>query len=97
MKRCSHLSKVNNTEMNFTVYVPDFRSRAQVSHPALFFLVGLACTDETALIKSGFGRYASEYGLALVFPDTSCKLESLKPFSDHWDFGISAGFYLDAT
>lgn len=47
--------------------------------------------------KAGAQHYASQHGLALVVPDTSPRGVSLPGDSDHWDFGIGAGFYLDAS
>ena len=42
-------------------------------------------------------RLAAELGLAIVTPDTSPRGTDFPEQSDHWDFGVAAGFYLDAT
>ena len=49
------------------------------------------------MIKAGAQRIAAELGLMLVAPDTSPRGVNLPGDSDSWDFGIGAGFYLDAT
>lgn len=65
--------------------------------PALFYLAGLTCTEETFIIKAGAQRVAAELGLILIAPDTSPRGAGLPGESDSWDFGVGAGFYLDAT
>ena len=42
-------------------------------------------------------RLAAELGLALLMPDTSPRGANVPGESDSWDFGVGAGFYLDAT
>ena len=65
--------------------------------PALYYLAGLTCTEETFAIKAGAQRVAAELGLALVTCDTSPRALALPGDDDDWDFGHGAGFYLDAT
>jgi hypothetical protein len=48
-------------------------------------------------MKGGAQRLASELGIALVSPDTSPRGAEFPGESDSWDFGVGAGFYLDAT
>jgi len=81
--------------MRFAVYLPPQAERRRV--PVLWYLAGLTCTDETFMIKAGAQRVAAELGIALVAPDTSPRGVPLPGDSDHWDFGVGAGFYLDAT
>lgn len=97
MMRFKHWSEVCNCEMHFSVYVPDKRPIPGKKQPVLFFLAGLTCTDENASIKSGFQKYASEHGIMVVCPDTSPRGVNIQGIADHWDFGLGAGFYLDAT
>lgn len=66
-------------------------------HPALFYLAGLTCTEETFIIKAGAQRVASELGLILIAPDTSPRGAGVAGETDSWDLGVGAGFYLDAT
>jgi S-formylglutathione hydrolase len=49
------------------------------------------------MIKAGAQRVAAELGIMLVAPDTSPRGVKLPGESDSWDFGVGAGFYLDAT
>lgn len=65
--------------------------------PALVYLAGLTCTEETFMSKAGAQRVATALGLALIVPDTSPREVGIAGASDAWDFGVAAGFYLDAT
>lgn len=90
----SHASTETGTEMKFSVFVPP--NAAARPRPALYFLAGLTCTEETFMIKAGALRHAAELGLVLVAPDTSPRGLGLPGEDDAWDFGTGAGFYLDA-
>lgn len=48
-------------------------------------------------MKSGAQRTASSEGVALVAPDTSPRGLNVEGEADSWDFGVGAGFYLNAT
>jgi S-formylglutathione hydrolase len=65
--------------------------------PALIWLAGLTCTEETFAIKAGAQRVAAELGLMLVTPDTSPRTQGIAGADASWDFGHGAGFYLNAT
>lgn len=65
--------------------------------PSVVYLAGLTCTEETFTIKAGAQHVAAELGLALIMPDTSPRGAGVAGESDRWDFGVAAGFYLDAT
>ena len=90
-----HASREIGLPMRFSVYLP--QQAAQGSVPAVMFLAGLTCTEETFMVKAGAQRQAAELGLALVAPDTSPRGAGVAGESDSWDFGVGAGFYLDAT
>jgi len=90
-----HTSAVNHCQMRFAVYTPPQAERGKV--PVLYYLAGLTCTEETFQIKAGAQRRAAELGLMLVSPDTSPRGVPLPGDSDAYDFGVGAGFYLDAT
>lgn len=90
----SHASTETGTEMKFSVFVPAIASSRSL--PALYFLAGLTCTEETFMIKANALRHAAELGLVLVAPDTSPRGLGLPGEDDNWDFGTGAGFYLDA-
>lgn len=81
--------------MRLSVYRPPQAERSPV--PALYFLAGLTCTEETFAIKAGAQRVAAELGLMLVAPDTSPRETGIEGASGDWEFGEGAGFYLDAT
>jgi S-formylglutathione hydrolase len=49
------------------------------------------------MIKAGAQRVAAREGLILITPDTSPRGANIPGDSDAWDFGVGAGFYLDAT
>ena len=89
-----HHSNTIDGEMRFGVFRP---RRADAAAPALIFLAGLTCTEETFAIKAGAQRYAAEHGLVLVTPDTSPRDTGIEGAKADWDFGEGAGFYLDAT
>jgi S-formylglutathione hydrolase len=90
-----HDSKTIGLPMKFSVYLPPQAAHGRV--PALFYLAGLTCTEETFAIKAGAQQYAAQHGLALVAPDTSPRSAGVPGETDAWDFGVGAGFYVDAT
>jgi S-formylglutathione hydrolase len=97
-----HASREIGLPMRFSVFMPP---QAQAEHgaqgvPALLYLAGLTCTEETFMVKAGAQRMAAELGLALIAPDTSPRgpaAEGLPGATASWDFGIGASFYLDAS
>lgn len=91
----SHASQQTGTEMRFAVFTPPQARERKV--PALYYLAGLTCTEETFVIKAGAQRLAAELGLMLVACDTSPRGLHIAGDADSWDFGVGAGFYLDAT
>jgi S-formylglutathione hydrolase len=82
--------------MRFSVYLPPGHAASGKRLPVLFYLAGLTCTEETFMIKAGAQRVAAELGMILVTPDTSPRGAAVPGESDSWDFGIGAGFYVDA-
>jgi S-formylglutathione hydrolase len=91
----SHFSFVCNCEMNFAIYLPPQAKFKSV--PILYYLSGLTCTEENFTIKAGAQRYAAQYGLMLVVPDTSPRNTNIVGENDSWDLGSGASFYVDAT
>jgi S-formylglutathione hydrolase len=92
---CRHAAAATGCDMRFAVFMPPQAERRRV--PLLWYLAGLTCTEETFMIKAGAQRVAAELGIALVAPDTSPRNVPLPGDSDQWDFGVGAGFYVDAT
>jgi len=97
VKRLKHWSNTTQCEMSFSIYLPEPAKRGAPLPPVLYFLGGLTCTDENALIKSGFAQFAAKYGIAVVFPDTSPRGVDIEGQDDTFSFGSGAGFYVDAT
>jgi len=90
-----HEAASTGCPMRFAVFTPAQAGSGRV--PVLYYLAGLTCTEETFMIKAGAQRIAADLGLMLVAPDTSPRGVKLPGDSDSWDFGVGAGFYLDAT
>ncbi|KAK6461225.1 Alpha/Beta hydrolase protein [Scheffersomyces coipomensis] len=92
--KLSHESTSTKTKMDVNVFVPPSKS---TKIPVLVYLSGLTCTPNNATEKSFFQYFATKYGFALVFPDTSPRGANIEGEDDSWDFGSGAGFYVDAT
>lgn len=56
--------------------------------PALWYLAGLTCTEDTGPWKGAFLRDAAEEGLAVIFPDTSPREAGVKGEKDDWEVGV---------
>jgi S-formylglutathione hydrolase len=91
----SHESKSCNSEMRFAVYIPPQAQSKPV--PVLYYLSGLICTEDNFTVKAGAQRYAAEYGIMLVAPDTSPRNTGTPTEDETWDLGTGAGFYVNAT
>jgi S-formylglutathione hydrolase len=90
-----HDSRETGLPMRFSVFHPPQEQRQLM--PVLFYLAGLTCTEETFMIKAGAQRWAAQYGVMLVAPDTSPRNTGIAGAQQDWDFGEGAGFYVDAT
>jgi len=90
-----HSSQACACTMQFSIYLPPQAQHQRV--PALYWLSGLTCTHENFTTKAGAQRVAAELGIALIIPDTSPRGLNLPGEDDSYDFGSSAGFYLNAT
>ncbi len=90
-----HASRECASPMRFSVFRPPQSASGPV--PVLYFLAGLTCTEETFMIKAGAQRLAARLGLMLVAPDTSPREPRFPGDDASWDFGLAAGFYVDAT
>ncbi len=88
----THASEATGTEMTFGLFLPE----ADGPVPVLFYLSGLTCTHENAMVKAGAQFHAARHGIALVFPDTSPRGAGVAD-DDAFDLGQGAGFYVDAT
>ena len=90
----SHDSAATGTPMTFQVFLPQHEPGERL--PVLWWLSGLTCTHENAMIKCHYHRACAEHGIALIGPDTSPRGDNV-PDDPAYDFGKGAGFYLDAT
>ena len=90
----THASQVCGGEMTFGLFLPEEASYVPV--PVLWFLSGLTCTHENAMVKAGAQGWAAEQGIALVFPDTSPRGDDVAD-DEAYDLGKGAGFYVNAT
>ncbi|MCR9146021.1 MAG: S-formylglutathione hydrolase [Rhodobacteraceae bacterium] len=89
-----HSSNTCGCEMTFAAYLPPQAEKGPV--PVLWYLSGLTCTHENAMTKGGFQEHAAKHGLAVIFPDTSPRGQSVSDDASY-DLGQGAGFYLNAT
>ena len=89
-----HPSHSTNCSMTFGLFLPEEAQHAPV--PVLWYLSGLTCTHENAMVKAGAQAWAAEQGIALVFPDTSPRGEGVAD-DPGYDLGKGAGFYVNAT
>ena len=90
----SHSSDACACDMTFGLFLPEEAASGPV--PVLWYLSGLTCTHENAMVKAGAQAWADAHGIALVFPDTSPRGEGVAN-DDAYDLGQGAGFYVDAT
>lgn len=91
----SHESKVLGSTAKFGIYLPSKTEGQKL--PVIYWLSGLTCSEANFIEKAGAQRYASEYGVIIVNPDTSPRNLNIEGDSESWDFGVGAGFYVDAT
>jgi S-formylglutathione hydrolase len=91
----THESAETGSTMRFGVYLPAQAETGRV--PMLYWLSGLTCTEENFIIKAAAQRVAAALGIALVVPDTSPRGLGIPGEGASYDFGLGAGFYVDAT
>ena len=91
----SHASRETGSVMRFGVFLPPQVEAGPV--PVVYWLSGLTCTEENFIVKAGAQRVAAELGLAIVVPDTSPRGLNIPGEGDSYDFGLGAGFYVDAV
>ena len=89
-----HSSHSTRCNMTFGLFLPEEAKDGPV--PVLWYLSGLTCTHENAMVKAGAQVWAAEQGIALVFPDTSPRGEGVAD-DEAYDLGQGAGFYVNAT
>ncbi|KAI0706120.1 carbohydrate esterase family 1 protein [Cytidiella melzeri] len=82
-------------DSRFNVFIPANASKGKV--PVLVYLSGLECTEDNGAQKGNFLGPAAKEGIAMLFPDTSPRGAGIEGETDDWDFGVGAGFYVNAT
>jgi S-formylglutathione hydrolase len=91
-----HASRETETAMTFSVYVPPHQDGAKL--PVVWYLSGLTCTHANVTEKGEFRRACADLGLVFVAPDTSPRGDGVPGDpAGVYDFGLGAGFYVDAT
>jgi S-formylglutathione hydrolase len=91
-----HASAATGTDMAFSVFVP--RGAEHGRCPVVWYLSGLTCTHANVTEKGEFRAACAELGLIFVAPDTSPRGPAVPGDpANAWDFGLGAGFYVDAT
>lgn len=90
----THPSEACGVDMTFGLFLPAEAKDGPV--PVLWYLSGLTCTHENAMVKAGAQGWAAEQGIALVFPDTSPRGDGVAN-DENYDLGQGAGFYVNAT
>jgi len=87
------------------VFVPDApRPWSQLPYPddatefpVLMYLSGMTCSDENVVTKANAQEHCANEGLIFVAPDTSPRGSGLAGEGDRFDFGLGAGYYVNAT
>lgn len=90
----THASDACGCDMTFGLFLPEEAESGPV--PVIWYLSGLTCTHENAMVKAGAQKWAAEAGVALVFPDTSPRGDQVANDAAY-DLGQGAGFYVNAT
>jgi S-formylglutathione hydrolase len=83
--------------MTFSIFLPP-PADAGGRLPIVWYLSGLTCTHANVTEKGEYRAACAELGLIFVAPDTSPRGEGVPGDpAGSWDFGLGAGFYVDAT
>lgn len=91
-----HASASTGTDMAFSVFVPHHAEGQTL--PVVWYLSGLTCTHANVTEKGEYRAACAELGLIFVAPDTSPRGDEVPDDKGAaYDFGLGAGFYVDAT
>ena len=89
-----HDSAETGTPMEFSIFLPD----GEGPMPVVWYLSGLTCSWANVTEKGEFRAACARHGLIFVAPDTSPRGEGVPDDAEGaYDFGLGAGFYVDAT
>jgi S-formylglutathione hydrolase len=90
-----HASFATSTDMTFSIFLPPQTEKGG-KLPVVWYLSGLTCTHANVTDKGEYRAACADLGLVFVAPDTSPRGEGV-PDDEGYDFGLGAGFYVDAT
>ncbi len=91
-----HASQATGTPMTFSIFIPDHEPGTKL--PVLWYLSGLTCTHANVTDKGEYRKACAEAGVIFIAPDTSPRGEGVPDDAEKaWDFGLGAGFYVNAT
>ena len=91
-----HPSRATGTDMTFSLFLPQQAEAGPV--PLLTYLSGLTCTHANVTEKGEYRAACAAAGVAFLAPDTSPRGNEVPDDPDGaWDFGLGAGFYVDAS
>ena len=92
-----HQSAATGTDMIFSIFLPP-QAEGGAKLPVVWYLSGLTCSPMNVTEKGEYRAACAELGLIFVAPDTSPRGEDVPTDPQGgWDFGLGAGFYVDAT
>ena len=92
-----HASAATGTDMTFSLFMPPQPERGEPL-PVLWYLSGLTCTHANVMEKGEYRAACAKAGIIFIAPDTSPRGEGVPDDPEGaWDFGLGAGFYVDAT
>lgn len=92
-----HESAATSTDMVFSIFLPP-QAAAGAQLPVVWYLSGLTCTHANVTEKGEYRAACAELGLVFIAPDTSPRGPDVPSAPEgQWDFGLGAGFYVDAT
>jgi S-formylglutathione hydrolase len=92
-----HASAATATDMIFSIFLPQ-QAEEGAKLPVVWYLSGLTCTHANVTEKGEFRAACAELGLIFIAPDTSPRGDGVPTAPEgQWDFGLGAGFYVDAT
>ena len=91
--RC--FSETCQTDMTFGIYLPPQVLKGYPA-PVLYFLSGLHGDGSELIRQTGIQRFAAQWNIIVVFPDTSPRDSHISDSANEF-IGQGAGFYVDAA
>lgn len=88
-------SETCRTDMTFGIYLPPQVLKGYPA-PVLYFLSGLHGDGSELIRQTGIQRFAAQWNIIVVFPDTSPRGSHISDSTDEF-IGQGAGFYVDAA